>query len=192
MLFRRHCTGFFSLQCYVESLGQHCISFWPVQCCPENIKTTLNKSFLVQCCLEPQGQQENYLCNVGPECTDIVLQENNWCNIVLNIPGPTLHKTITVQCWSTVHRQRSHTSETTLCGTNYLYNAGAERTVNFSQEHNLLCLDLPGLTLHKKSTCAMLTHSPETTLHKEIIQFCLDLYGATLHKEITCAMLAHD
>ena len=39
--------------------------------------------------------QENYLCNVGPERTDIVLQESNLRNVVWNMPGPTLHKTIT-------------------------------------------------------------------------------------------------
>ena len=30
--------------------------------------------------------QENYLHNVGPQCSDIVLQKNNLRNIVLNLP----------------------------------------------------------------------------------------------------------
>ena len=30
--------------------------------------------------------QENYLRNVGPQCSDIVLQENNLGNSVLNLP----------------------------------------------------------------------------------------------------------
>ena len=42
-----------------------------------------------------QHCKENYLCNAGPEHTDIVLKENNLHNIVLNLPGPTLRKTIT-------------------------------------------------------------------------------------------------
>ena len=56
MLFRRHCTGFLSVQCCLESLGQHCTEFLPVQCCPKSIKTTLNRIFPVQCSLELVGQ----------------------------------------------------------------------------------------------------------------------------------------
>ena len=45
VMFRRHCTGFFSVQCCLESLGQHCTRFLPVQCCPKSINTILNRLF---------------------------------------------------------------------------------------------------------------------------------------------------
>ena len=41
----RHCTGFFPMQCCLESLGQHCTGFLPVQCCPKSITTILNRIF---------------------------------------------------------------------------------------------------------------------------------------------------
>ena len=43
VMFRRHCTGFYLVQCCLESLGQHCTRFLAVQCCPKSIKTSLNK-----------------------------------------------------------------------------------------------------------------------------------------------------
>ena len=40
------------------------------------------------------------------------------------------------------------------------------------------CLDLPEPTLHKKITCTMLAHTPQTTLHKKNnLQCFLDLSG---------------
>ena len=73
MLFRRHCTEFFPVQCCPKSIQitlnriLSCAMFseasWatlhkvlPVQCCPKSIKTTLNIIFFAQCCPEPLVQ----------------------------------------------------------------------------------------------------------------------------------------
>ena len=45
MLFRRHCTGFFPVECCLESLGQHWTGFLVVQYCPKSITTLLNRIF---------------------------------------------------------------------------------------------------------------------------------------------------
>ena len=60
MLFRWHCTGFFSVQCCLESLvGSIAHNVFPVQCCPNSNMTLLNRisSCHVQFCLsgEPLG-----------------------------------------------------------------------------------------------------------------------------------------
>ena len=44
MLFR-HYTGFFPMQCCLESFGQHSTGFLPVQCYPKSIATILNRIF---------------------------------------------------------------------------------------------------------------------------------------------------
>ena len=103
-MFRRHCTGFFPVQCCLASLGQHCTKFLPVQCCPKSIKTTLNRIFscallssaswttfhkeyclvnVVQIGLRQHCTQKN-TCpkNVGTECTDLFLQGNDLYNVV--------------------------------------------------------------------------------------------------------------
>ena len=43
--------------------------------------------------------------------------------------------------------------------------------VIFSQENNYMqrCFDLPEPKLHKKLSCVMLVHSPQTTFHRKII-----------------------
>ena len=85
--------------------------------------------------------QESYLCNISPERTDIALLKNNQRIAVLNLPGPTLHKTIT--CAMLVPGPQStqyclNTSEIMLYATtNYLCNVGPECAVIFSQEDNL-------------------------------------------------------
>ena len=45
VMFRRHCTVFFLVQCCLESLEHHCTRFLPMQFCPKSIKTTLNWAF---------------------------------------------------------------------------------------------------------------------------------------------------
>ena len=86
--------------------------------------------------------QENYLCNVNPECTNIVLQEINLRNVILNLPGPTLYEAITCAMLADSSQSSQcclNTSHTTFCGTNYLCNVNQEHTVIFSQEDKLYC-----------------------------------------------------
>ena len=78
--------------------------------------------------------QENYLCNFGPEHTDMFLHENNLYNVVL-------------------------ICHTNIAQENYLCNVDPQPMNNFAQENNLhCCLDLCGPTLHKEITCVMLVH----------------------------------
>ena len=79
VMLRWYCTGFFPVQCYLESLGQHCRRILSVQCCAMSIKTTLNRIFfcaslswdswttlqvLVQFCPKTKIEQNFLFCNV--------------------------------------------------------------------------------------------------------------------------------
>ena len=64
-------------------LGQHCIGVFYIPWCPKTSGTTLHKKI-------------TYLCNIGIECTDIFLQENNLRNVVLVCLGQ--HGTRTITC----------------------------------------------------------------------------------------------
>ena len=44
MLLKQHYTGFFPVQCCLESLEQHCTGFLPMHCCPKSV-TLLNRIF---------------------------------------------------------------------------------------------------------------------------------------------------
>ena len=157
--------------------------------------------------------QGNYLCNVGPWLTDnlsfIGISYTQCCP---NTSEITLHKKITcailvlsvkkietlAQVFSCEFYEISKNTFFTehlwaTASENYWCNIRPVHIVIFLQEnnHKQCCLDLPEPTSHKKITCALLAHSPQTTLHKKNLQLCLDLSGPTLHKEITCPMLVH-
>ena len=166
-----------------------------MQGCPRSIKTSWQKSFSCAISKYIWGSiaQENYLRNVSPERSDIVLQENNLRNVVLNLPEPTLYKAIT--CAMLANSPQSsqccrNTSDTTLCRTNYLCNVSKEPTVIFSQEDDLYYnVVLICLSQHctKNYWCNV---DPQST-NNHNPQFWPDLFEPTLHKEITFAMLAH-
>ena len=42
---RKHCTGLFLMQIFLESLREHCLGFSAVQCYPKSFKTTMNRNF---------------------------------------------------------------------------------------------------------------------------------------------------
>ena len=42
---RQHLTGFFPVQCFLETLGQNCAKFLPVPWCPKSTNTTLKRIF---------------------------------------------------------------------------------------------------------------------------------------------------
>ena len=59
----------------------------------------------------------------------------------------------------------------------------------FSQENNHMqrCFDLPEPKLHKKLTCVMLVHSPQTAFHKKIIYNFVWIYlGRSSRPEVVC------
>ena len=61
--------------------------------------------------------------------------------------------------------------------------------VIFSQENNHIqrCLDVPKPKLHKKLTCVMLVHSPQTAFHKKIIYNFVWIYlGRSIRPEVVC------
>ena len=61
--------------------------------------------------------------------------------------------------------------------------------VIFSQENNYMqrCFDLPEPKLHKKLSCVMLVHSPQTTFHRKIIYNFVWIYlGRSSHPEVFC------
>ena len=70
-----------------------------------------------------------------------------------------------------------------------------EHTDIVLQQNNLhnVVLNLPGPTLYKAITCAMLSKVHKQLCTGNNLQFCLDLSGPTFYNilQITCAMLAH-
>ena len=62
-------------------------------------------------------------------------------------------------------------------------------TVIFSQENNYMqrCFDLPEPKLHKKLSCVMLIHSPQTTFHRKIIYNFVWIYlGRSSRPQVFC------
>ena len=61
--------------------------------------------------------------------------------------------------------------------------------VIFSQENNHIqrCLDVPKPKLHKKLTCVMLVHSPQTAFHRKIIyNFVWTYLGRSSRPDVFC------
>ena len=61
--------------------------------------------------------------------------------------------------------------------------------VIFSQENNYMqrCFDLPEPKLHKKLSCVMLVHSPQTTFHRKIIYNFVWIYlGRSSRPQVFC------
>ena len=61
--------------------------------------------------------------------------------------------------------------------------------VIFSQENNYMqrCFDLPEPKLHKKLSCVMLVHSPQTTFHRKIIYIFVWIYlGRSSRPQVVC------
>ena len=71
-------------------LGQHCIGILSIQ--------------YVQILMK-QYAQENYLCNVGPECADVFLQKNNLYNVVFICLSQHCTRKLPVECWPTAHEK---------------------------------------------------------------------------------------
>ena len=112
MLLRRHCTGFFPVQCCLESFWKHCTRFLPVQCCPKSIKTGfLNRIFscpMLSGSVWANIAQGNHLCIVAPWLTNnkrvvMFLQENNLRNVVLVCLSQHCTKQLPAQYWPTFH-----------------------------------------------------------------------------------------
>ena len=80
------------------------------------------------------------MCNINPERTGIILQENNLCNIFLNLPGSTMYKAIA--CAMLTYSPQSsqcclNTSKTMLYETKYLCNVDPWLTDNVYEKNNL-------------------------------------------------------
>ena len=127
----------------------------PVEGCPRGIKTTLQKIFSCPILLKyiwDNIAQENYLCNVCPEGTEIDLQENNLCNVVLHLTRPTLHK-IVICAMLGLSPQSSqcclNTSETMLYRTNCLGNVDPEHTESL---HKKIIFSFVWIYLHQHWT----------------------------------------
>ena len=147
--------------------------------------------------------QENYLCNVGPELSDIIFWKNNQ-----NLHGPILHRTIThavlahspqpSHCFLSTQLLFSdqviesnqcylNTPETTLytMAQHYLCNVGPGCTVIFSQEYKqysvvLICLD--------QHYTRKLPDSPQATLMYNFVWIYL---GQHCTRENSLCKLAH-
>ena len=62
-------------------------------------------------------------------------------------------------------------------------------TAIFSQKNNYMqrCFDLPEPKLHKKLSCVMLVHSPQTTFHRKIIYIFVWIYlGRSSRPQVVC------
>ena len=139
--------------------------------------------------------QENYLCNIGLERTDMFSQENNLRNVVLVCLGQHCIKQLRTQCtkcWPTVHSLvsvvqiwlKQHWKK------NYLCNIGPVQIVIFSWKTVLSWSAWTNIT-QENYLCNVGPQSTNNFGQKNNLKFCLDISGPTLHKEITCAMLVH-
>ena len=117
--------------------------------------------------------QENYLCNIGLERTDMFFQENKLRNVVLVCLSQHCIKQLRTQCtkcWPTVHSLvsvvqiwlKQHWTKKLLVQ----YWPSSDSHLFVENSVVLICLSQ---TLPKKITCAMLAHSPQTTLDRKII-----------------------
>ena len=88
--------------------------------------------------------QENYLCNVDLECTEMFSQENNLYNLLWS-------------AWVNIAQK------------NYLCNIDPQPMNNFAQENNLQrSVDQCGPTLPKEVTCTILAHGWQTIFLSKI------------------------
>ena len=81
--------------------------------------------------------QENYLCNVDPERSDTLWQENNLYNVVLICLYQHWTRKLPVQCWSKAQEQLCNFVWANIAQGNHLCNVCPWLTDNFYEENNL-------------------------------------------------------
>ena len=120
--------------------------------------------------------QENYLCNIDPERSDTLSQENNLYNVVLICLCRHCTRKLTVQCWSKAQAQLCNFVWANIAQGNHLCNVCPWLTDNFYEENNLYNV---ASTMLVQYCIGILS-----------IQCCPNTFERTLHKKTTCAMLA--
>ena len=126
-------------------------------------ETTLSRKVIynvVWVCLG-EHRTRKFLCSDSTWITENFYEENNPCNVVLFMLGKHCTGVLFSQCCLNLW--------VNMALGNYFWEVGPVHTFIFFQENNLYnCFDLPGPTLHKKMTCAMLVHSPQITSQRKI------------------------
>ena len=120
--------------------------------------------------------QEYYLCNVDPERSDMLWQENNLYNVVLICLYQHWTRKLPVQCWSKAQEQLCNFVWANIAQGNHLFNVCPWLTDNFYEENNLYNV---ASTMLRQYYIGILS-----------VQCCPNTSGRTLQKKIICTMLA--
>ena len=149
--------------------------------------------------------QENYLCNVDPERSDTLWQENDLYNVVLICLYQHWTRKLPVQCWSKAQEQLCNFVWANIAQGNHLCNVCPWLTDNFYEENNLYnvastmlrqyyigilsvqcCPNTSERILHKKIICAVLTQSAQTRFGRKMTYTMLSWSACTNIEHENC------